>query len=123
MGLSESEKKVLEELERALYADDQAFERKSKSQIDKFSQAGANSPAKIIAGSLLSIMGISVLVFAAITQVAVFGVVGFLIMLVGILIASANGRQPKAKPSVNPSNENARKSSFFERRWDNRSEQ
>jgi hypothetical protein len=123
MGLSESEKKVLEELERALYADDEAFARKSKSQIDKFSEPGANSPAKVIAGSLLAVMGISVLVFAAITQIVLFGVVGFLIMLVGILIASATGRQPKPKQQGKPGSTKKAEGSFFEKRWDNRSEQ
>lgn len=123
MGLSESEKKVLEELERALYADDEAFERKSKSQIDKFSQPGANSPAKVIAGSLLAVIGISVLVFAAITQITLFGVVGFLIMLVGILIASATGGQAKFTKNTKSEKAEKTKGSFFEKRWDNRSEQ
>ena len=51
MGLSESEKRVLEELERGLYAEDAAFERKSKAQIERIDAPGANSPAKVIAGS------------------------------------------------------------------------
>ncbi len=118
MGLSESEKKVLEELERALYAEDEAFQRKSKSQLDKFSQPGANSPAKVIAGSLLAVIGISVLVFSAVSQIAAFGVVGFLVMLVGILIASANGQQNRVA-----TDKNEKSGSFFEKRWSKRTDQ
>jgi len=79
MGLSESEKRVLEELERGLYAEDAAFERKSKAQIERIEAPGANSPSKVIAGSLIAVVGISILVFGAVTQVALFGVLGFLV--------------------------------------------
>lgn len=125
MGLSESEKRVLEELERGLYAEDASFARKSKAQIERIEAPGANSPSKVIAGSLLAVVGISILVFGAITQVALFGVLGFLVMLFGILIASATNRpidsaerpkrarpEPKASPS-----------SMFEERWNKRTEQ
>lgn len=125
MGLSESEKKVLEELERGLYAEDAAFERKSKAQIERIEAPGGNSPKKVIAGSLLAVVGVSILVFGAITQVAVFGVAGFLVMLFGILIASATGRpkaagspekKPRPAPKGNPG-------SRFEERWNKRTEE
>jgi nitrate reductase NapE component len=125
MGLSESEKRVLEELERGLYAEDAAFERKSKAQIERIEAPGANSPSKVIAGSLIAVVGISILVFGAVTQVALFGVLGFLVMLFGILIASATGRPAaaggrpkKARPESKPS-----PSSVFEDRWNKRTDQ
>lgn len=126
MGLSESEKKVLEELERGLYAEDAAFERKSKAQIERIESPGANSPAKVIAGSLLAVSGISILIFGAVTQVAVFGVAGFLVMLVGILIASATGGSSSERkvPSKQPKSANKPpKGSLFEDRWNKRTEQ
>lgn len=125
MGLSESEKRVLEELERGLYAEDAAFERKSKAQIERIDAPGANSPSKVIAGSLLAVVGISILVFGAVTQVAAFGVVGFLVMLVGILIASATGGSTarSAKAHKAPKADKASGSNMFEERWNKRTEQ
>lgn len=125
MGLSESEKKVLEELERGLYADDSAFERKSKAKIDRIDSPGSNSPAKVIAGSLVAVAGISVLVFGAITQLAVLGVIGFLVMLVGILVASASGTPVAREGSAKKPNDSTKPSrgSKFEERWNKRTEQ
>lgn len=115
MALSDREKQVLEELERNLLAEDAKFARKTKLR-----QPGLkNSPAKIVAGALVAVIGISVLVFAAISQVAAFGVAGFLIMLFGILMASSSGG---AKPQTGPKPSRSRQSGFFENRWDKRSD-
>jgi hypothetical protein len=125
MGLSESEKKVLEELERGLYADDSAFQRKSKASIERIESPGTNSPAKVIAGTLVAVAGISVLVFGAIAQIAPFGVLGFLVMLLGILVASASGSS-SAKPASGkiPSHSPKQtRGSKFEERWNRRTEQ
>ena len=121
MGLSENEKQVLEELERALYADDASFAKKSRTKLKGVGESpAANSPAKIVAGVLLATIGVSILVFAAISQVAAFGVAGFLVMLFGILIASATRKAPanSAKPA-SPK----QKGSYFEDRWNKRSNQ
>lgn len=125
MGLSESEKKVLEELERGLYADDSAFARKSKASLERIESPGTNSPAKVIAGSLVAVAGISVLVFGAITQVAPFGVLGFLVMLIGILVASASGSSSSKPGSAKkPDRENREtRASKFEERWNRRTDQ
>ncbi|MBP6043271.1 MAG: DUF3040 domain-containing protein [Rhodoluna sp.] len=122
MGLSESEKRVLEELERNLYENDADFARKTKAKIDQVSSRGANSPAKVVAGALLAVIGISILVFAAITQLPPVGVVGFLIMLFGLLMASASA---KTRPATASSTKNPRKQqgSFFEDRWNRRTEE
>ncbi|MEN9749171.1 MAG: hypothetical protein RL149_249 [Actinomycetota bacterium] len=115
MALSDREKQVLEELERNLLADDANFARKAKLR-----QPGMdNSPAKIVAGALLALIGVSVLVFAAISQVAALGVVGFLVMLFGILMASSNNG---AKPRVRAKAAKSKPGSFFEDRWDKRSD-
>jgi F0F1-type ATP synthase assembly protein I len=118
MGLSESEKRVLEELERNLYAEDASFAKKSKAKIDRAGQSGANSPAKVVAGVLISVIGISILVFAAITQIPPFGVAGFLVMLFGILMASATA---KVASTTNKASEKTRSGTFFEDRWNKRS--
>lgn len=125
MGLSESEKRVLEELERGLYAEDAAFERKSKAQIERIEAPGANSPAKVIAGSLMAVVGISLLVFGAVTQFVAFGVAGFLVMLVGILIASATGGKAlsPAKSQKPKREDKPNRGSMFEERWNKRTDQ
>lgn len=123
MGLSESEKRVLEELERNLYENDADFARKTKSKIDQVSLRGANSPAKVIAGALLAVIGISILVFAAITQLPPVGVAGFLVMLFGLLMASASASAKTGAPSAGTTKKPAKQQgSFFEDRWNRRTE-
>ncbi len=128
MGLSEREQKVLEELERGLYADDAKF-------ATKVSAGPNNSAARIVGGALLAVVGLSVLVFAVISQLTVFGVVGFALMLAGVLVATSSkggktksdatsaAARPKASPS-GASKQNAEtKGSFFEERWNKRMDQ
>ena len=83
MGLSEREQKVLEELERGLYADDAKF-------ATRVSAGPNNSAARIVGGALLAVVGLSVLVFAVVSQLTVFGVVGFALMLAGVLVATGS---------------------------------
>lgn len=77
----------------------------------------------MIAGALVAVVGMSLLVFAAISQVVIFGVMGFVVALIGLLVASAN---PVGRGIANKSNK-SRKSkpsgSFFENRWDDRRNQ
>ena len=127
MGLSEREQKVLEELERGLYADDAKF-------ATRVSAGPNNSAARIVGGALLAVVGLSVLVFAVVSQLTVFGVVGFALMLARVLVATgskggkAKGEAaPTAKPKVNPSGASApkpeSKGNFFEERWNKRMDQ
>ena len=121
MGLSESEKRVLEELERNLYENDADFARKTKAKIDQVSSRGANSPAKVIAGALLAVIGISILVFAAITQLPPVGVAGFLVMLFGLLMASATAKTGTQSKGASKKS-TKQQGSFFEDRWNRRTE-
>lgn len=127
MGLSEREQKVLEELERGLYAEDAKF-------ATKVSAGPSNSAAQIVGGALLSVVGLSVLVFAVVSQLTVFGVVGFALMLAGVLVATgskggkANGAtatpaRPKASPGSASKPKEETKGSFFEERWNKRMDQ
>lgn len=126
MGLSEREQKVLEELERGLYAEDAKF-------ATKVSAGPSNSAARIVGGALLAVIGLSVLVFAVISQLTVFGVVGFALMLAGVLVATgssggkAKGQPAAAKPTVSPAGEAKPKDeprgNFFEERWNKRMDQ
>lgn len=127
MGLSEREQKVLEELERGLYAEDAKF-------ATKVSAGPSNSAARIVGGALLAVVGLSVLVFAVVSQITVFGVVGFALMLAGVLVAtgSKGGKansatvtpaRPKASPSSASKPKEETKGSFFEERWNKRMDQ
>ena len=116
VGLSDYDRRILEELERGLTNADDAFARK----VTDKPKSSTNSPAKIVAGALLGLAGMSLLVFAAITHLALIGAAGFLISLVGVLMASANPIN-RAKVSSRKA-AGGQKGSFFEARWDNRRE-
>lgn len=126
MGLSEQERKVLEELERGLYADDAGFaQRISKSGSGAADQAvkqAAGRPARLIAGALLAVAGVSVLLVGAILQYVFFGVIGFGVMLWGLVLASSNwsatALRERASGGSKPSTE--RVAGFFEDRWNRR---
>ncbi|MFM6977337.1 MAG: DUF3040 domain-containing protein [Micrococcales bacterium] len=119
MGLSENDKKVLEQLERDLLGADDSFARKMSAGKPK----ATNSAAKVIAGALVALIGMSLLVFAAIAHLVAFGVAGFLVALTGLLVASANpgsriGTSTTKKPKPTKSS-----GSFFENRWEQRRDQ
>lgn len=114
MGLSEYDKKVLEQLERDLLGADDSLSRKFTAGKAKTT----NSAAKVIAGALVAVVGMSLVVFGAISHLIAFGVAGFLIALTGILVASAN---PVARTTVGSKKPPAKNSgTFFENRWDKR---
>ena len=113
MGLSEYDKKVLEQLERDLLDADDPLARKLGAQ-----PKATNSAAKLIAGALVAVVGMSLLVFGAIAHLILFGLAGFVIALLGLVVASANpvGRGTEKNAAAKPSN----RGSFFEKRWDQR---
>ncbi|MFM6980015.1 MAG: DUF3040 domain-containing protein [Micrococcales bacterium] len=124
MALSDREKKVLEELERGLYADDAEFAERVKATSEKppkrTSTNSTNPAARLVAGSALAVAGLSVLILAVTIQVMLIGIVGFIIMLIGLVIGSSNwsnsslsskpAKSKTAKPGTN----------FFEDRWNRR---
>ena len=116
MGLSEREQQLLDELERGLYASDSSL-------AHKLGKPGARSPKRMIAGAALAIIGLSLLVVAVILQFALFGVVGFLVMLAGLILAtSANTglETPATKGKSGTKPASGERRNFFEDRWDKR---
>jgi uncharacterized membrane protein len=114
MGLSEREQKLLEELERGLLESDSSFAAKAEKV--------GNPAARLIGGALLAVIGLGVLVTSVLVQFAIIGVVGFLVMLAGLIIATSNiqgpnitiqGSKPAGGMGGPPRN-------FFEDRWDRR---
>jgi hypothetical protein len=121
MALSEHEQRVLEELERGLYAEDAKFATKVAS--------GGNPARRLVAGALIAVVGLSVLVFAVVIQLMIIGLVAFALMLAGLIVATST--TPKPRASAKPASAAAPKppkpgkqnpGSFFEDRWNKRTD-
>jgi cobalamin synthase len=113
MALSDREQRLLDELERGLYESDPNL-------ASKISSGGSTSLSRIIAGLSIGLIGLSLIVFAVIIQVAFFGVFAFLVMLAGLVVASSNTK-PQAAATAKPKNKPAaEKRNFFEERWERR---
>ncbi len=117
MALSDREQRLLDELERGLYETDANF-------ANKLGNPSAKTPARLIAGLAIGLIGVSLIVFAVMIRVAFFGVFAFLVMLAGLIVASSN-LAPQAGSSQNQPGQ--RKSSggsprrnYFEERWEKR---
>lgn len=113
MALSDREKKVLEELERELYASDSKFMRKVAPSAPKSTRA-------VVGGSALAVVGLSVIIFAVIVQTLWFGVLGFVLMLAGLVLASSNWMSSEPRPKSAPGAPRSPRTNLFEDRWDKR---
>lgn len=82
MPLSDHEQRLLEQMERALYAEDPKF---ATSMRNPRSAAGDKRRAAL--GVISFLVGIGLLVAGVATQLVVVGVLGFLAMLGGIWLA------------------------------------
>jgi hypothetical protein len=114
MGLSEREQQLLDELERGLMDSDKGMASKAK-------RVG-NPAAKLIGGALLAVIGLGVLLTGVLIQFSIIGVVGFLIMLAGLVVATSNIQLPEMSAGFGQSTPNSPKPgrNFFEDRWDRR---
>jgi hypothetical protein len=121
MPLSEQEQRLLEEMERSLYHNDAEFVA---------SVGGTRlrpNYRSIVLGVLAGVVGIATLVAGVAVQQLWLGIVGFIIMFGGVLLASTPGRSARAaRPSSNPSRRPAQARSqqgFMDKlndRWDRR---
>jgi len=111
MALSEREQKLLEEMERNLLQEDAGFANKVRSV-----GAANKSAGKLVGGVLITIMGLGLLLFSVALQVAFFGVVAFIVMLIGLVIASSNFQLPEL-PNLADKQKSA---NYFEDRWNQR---
>jgi hypothetical protein len=113
MALSEREQRLLDELERGFYDSDPNL-------ANKISSSGAKSPARLILGLVIGLVGVSLIVFAVAIQVAFFGVFAFIVMLTGLIVASSNlNPQKPAKPGA-ASAKRPPSRNVFEERWNRR---
>ncbi|MGV1035742.1 MAG: DUF3040 domain-containing protein [Candidatus Nanopelagicales bacterium] len=94
MPLSEHEQRLLEQMERALHAEDPRL----ASALRTGSGRSING-RRIALGSLTVLVGLGGLLGGVITSLAVLGVVGFLVMLGGVLVIGSALREPKTQPT------------------------
>ena len=121
MPLSEQEQRLLEEMERSLYHNDAEFVA---------SVGGTRlrpNYRSIVLGVLAGVVGIATLVAGVAVQQLWLGIVGFIIMFGGVLLAVTPGRTARAaRPSAGPSRRPAQarnQQGFMDKlndRWDRR---
>ncbi len=95
MPLSEHEQRLLEQMERALYAEDPKF---ATSMRNARSMAGDKRRAAL--GVVAFLLGMALLITGVATQLVPVGVLGFLAMLGGIWLVVAAMRPGAQQPST-----------------------
>ena len=114
MPLSEQEQRLLDEMERNLYQNDADF-------AARVSGRGRPSYTSIVLGVLVGLAGVILLLVGVSTQLIFVGIIGFIVMFAGVLLAISGPRHARA--AATPSAPEARKVSFMDRmneRWERR---
>lgn len=117
MPLSEQEQRMLDEMERHLMSND--------ADVVSAPQGGrALSYRNIVYGTVLVLAGLGGLIVALSTQLIVVGVIGFVLMLGGVVLAVTPTRSTRPTPVAEERGPRPRSStSFMDRmndRWDRR---
>jgi hypothetical protein len=88
MPLSEHEQRLLDEMERNLYQNDADF-------VANISQAPRRKPAyrAIVLGVLVAVVGVAALILGVAIRLPIVGILGFLFMFAGVLLAITPGRR------------------------------
>ena len=97
MPLSEHEQRLLEQMERALYAEDPKFASSLRSAGPR-----PGSRRRAAVGVLMALVGVGLLITGAATSIVVVGVIGFLAMLFGtFLVITTLRAQPETAAAQN----------------------
>jgi len=123
MPLSEQEQRLLDEMERSLYHNDADF-------VSAVSGGrGRLNYGALVLGILVGILGLGVVIAGVIFHQPIIGIVGFVAMFAGVLLAlrrSKRARGAAAMPGAAPTSaprSSAAKSGFMDRlndRWERR---
>ncbi|EWS81247.1 DUF3040 domain-containing protein [Brachybacterium phenoliresistens] len=98
MPLSEHEQKMLDEMERQLFADDPRLARTFQA-----STRPRRSRRRLVLGLVGAVLGLGALVLAVLLPAIWLGVLGFLLMLAGTLYAvTAPPAEPGSAPGAAP---------------------
>jgi len=118
MPLSEQEQRLLDEMERHLMRND--------ADVVSAPRDGRTlSYRNIVYGTILVLLGLGALIVGVSQQLIIVGVIGFVVMLGGVLLAVTPGRGTGGKARVEPDRpaKPQNSSSFMDRmndRWDKR---
>ncbi len=116
MPLSEQEQRLLDEMERHLMGRDADV-------VSADGSGRALSYRNIVLGSLLVLVGLGGLIGGLSTQVVVIGVIGFVVMVAGVLLAITPSRRLTATVRPPRAAAGSGAGSFMDRmndRWDRR---
>jgi hypothetical protein len=94
MPLSEHEQRLLAQMEQALYAEDPTFANNLRT-----TSAGRASRGKAAFGVLAVLGGMGLVIAGVATMIIALGVVGFVVMLVGAVVAFSAFSAPAALPA------------------------
>lgn len=123
MPLSEHEQRLLEEMERSLYQNDADFVAKVGGKRAR--------PAyrSIVLGILVAVIGVAVLVTGVFVQLPIVGILGFVVMFGGVLLAIAPGKRVAIDPDAAAAGSSGKPTrgqpGFMDRmndRWDKRND-
>ena len=118
MPLSEQEQRLLEEMERSLYHNDADFVATVSNRSSR------PNYRMIVIGIIIGVLGIGGIVTGVATRLPIVGVIGFVIMFVGVLLALT--RSKGIGPAVDEGRTSGRNhAGFMDRmneRWDKRQE-
>lgn len=117
MALSEHEQRLLEEMERSLY----------HNEADVVSTLGATRRAPnytaVVSGVVMAVIGLAVMLWAVSSSLTWLGVIGFLVLFAGVMIA-VTIPGPVAESSVRASSRGGRSGGSLmdqlNERWDRR---
>jgi hypothetical protein len=117
MPLSEQEQRLLEEMERNLYQSDADFVSAVGARVGKINYT------VVVIGALLVVAGIATLVTGVMLAQPLVGVLGFVIMFTGVLVATNPPRKATTAASAPSAKKRVKSSSFMEGindRWEKR---
>jgi len=130
MSLSERERKVLEEMERGLYAEDADLAKRFRQVADQSPQRKRQrNTARLLAGALVAVGGLMVILTGAMVHYPLIGVAGFAMTLTGLVIASTGSLVKPGSPAGGSGDASSAKQAkgarrglmqLFEDRWDDR---
>lgn len=120
MPLSEQEQRLLEEMERGLYQNDADF------VATVGQRRGKPNYTVVVVGALLAVLGIATLLVGVVIHQPLVGVLGFIIMFGGVLLAIAPPRRLEAPAPDHKPGKPAKAAGFMDglgNRWDKRQDE
>lgn len=119
MPLSEQEQRLLEEMERSLYHNDADFVATVSNRSSR------PNYRMIVIGIVIGVLGIGGIVTGVATRLPIVGVIGFVVMFVGVLLAltRSKGLGPVTEEGRQAGRSHAGFMDRMNERWDKRQEE